>query len=451
MASKVPDQPQGGNHCCKGEKSSVIVCVCAVQEENFPPFSSSFDPIVETRGHLSPIIGLVIFVLGILLYLLLYSYTPNIQLIEKFRIQLIDPKQDEILSNKAILQSIDSKQDSKVRGSIHSEKTYLVLWHTVPNYLRHVSDALSANFSVCEYQNCKLTTDNRTVDISDAILWHRTLKTAPKFKRPVGQIWVYVDHESPAVVNLHYSKNWKPNIKFWYKKFNWTMTYNKVVADIHLPYGELKKHKTYIARDYDRIAASKTKGALVVTSHCKTDSKRLEYINVLKKYVEIDIMGKCGKKWNCGVKDIHDNCFDILNTSYSFYLAFENALCEQYHTEKLFENFKYDILVVTRGGLPHEVNTPLPEGSVIDSRNYKSAKELGMYLSHLQRNTNEYAKRLDEKSQFYSTNYRQTYQQALCDLCHRLNHQETYRKTIPNLLDVMSYKKSCRSIGLPIR
>ncbi|KAL4232054.1 Alpha-(1 3)-fucosyltransferase 7 [Mactra antiquata] len=330
-------------------------------------------------------------------------------------------------------------------NSVDFRKTYLVLWHKIPAYLGRKSEAVSANFSVCEYHNCVLTTNSTLANISDAILWHRTQNGAITFKRPVGQIWVYVDHESPALLDLDLFKAWKPNLQYWMGKFNWTMTYNKAVADIHMPYGELRKHKTYIDKDYDRIAASKTRGALIISSHCSTNSKRQEYVNQLKKYVDVEVLGTCGKRWSCGKRLVHDNCFDILNTSYSFYLAFENALCEQYHTEKLFENFKYDILFVSRGGLPRELNTFLPEGSVIDSRAFKSERELGTYLKHLQRNKHEYAKLLSAKSQFYSIDYRHSYQRALCDLCHRLNHQETYRKTISNLRDVFSHKKSCKA------
>ena len=60
------------------------------------------------------------------------------------------------------------------------------------------------------------------------------------------------------------------------------------------------------------------------------------------------------KRWNCGCRCDHDlgNSFDILNTTYKFYLAFENEICQEYITEKFFENFDYDVLLVSRGDVP---------------------------------------------------------------------------------------------------
>ncbi|KAL4231199.1 hypothetical protein ACF0H5_008781 [Mactra antiquata] len=325
------------------------------------------------------------------------------------------------------------------------KKTYLILWFVPPMYIRRRLDPFAVDFSKCEYSNCKLTKRFRHAKISDAILSHRTQGKTISLKRPKGQIWIFVEHESPNFMYRIFLKH-RNHSKLWENsrdKFNWTMTYNKAVADIHLPYGEFRKHKTYIARDYAGIAANKTKGALIVTSHCDTDSKRLEYISRLKEHVEVDVMGKCGVEWDCGKKNVHDDCFEFLNTSYSYYLAFENALCEQYHTEKLFENFKYDILFVTRGGIPHESNAVLPKQSVIDSRDFKDAEHLGIFLKKLQNDKNMYAEYLAKKSQYHSIDFAESYQRAMCDLCKRLNHQDLYRKTIPNLLEELSYLKTC--------
>ena len=49
---------------------------------------------------------------------------------------------------------------------------------------------------------------------------------------------------------------------------------------------------------------------------------------------KVDVYGKCGK-FSCSRADT-DECYHMLEQKYKFYLAFENSLCKDYVTEKLF-------------------------------------------------------------------------------------------------------------------
>ena len=57
----------------------------------------------------------------------------------------------------------------------------------------------------------------------------------------------------------------------------------------------------------------------------------MAFAETLKKYVKVDVFGRCsgkfGQQRGCG------NLTACLKT-FKFYLAFENALCEDYITEK---------------------------------------------------------------------------------------------------------------------
>ena len=68
--------------------------------------------------------------------------------------------------------------------------------------------------------------------------------------------------------------------------------------DLPLPYGALKLKPTEKVpqRDYQAIAENKTKDAIWIVSHSPTNSKREKYVDILKQYIDIDILGKCGRK-----------------------------------------------------------------------------------------------------------------------------------------------------------
>ena len=58
-------------------------------------------------------------------------------------------------------------------------------------------------------------------------------------------------------------------------------------------------------------------------------SLREYYIAELSKYINVDIYGKCGKRFE-------DNEDPRFTDNYFFYLAFENSQCKDYITEKLY-------------------------------------------------------------------------------------------------------------------
>ena len=66
-------------------------------------------------------------------------------------------------------------------------------------------------------------------------------------------------------------------------------------------------------------------------SHCKTNSRREEYIAELSKHIHVDIYGKCGNQTSCG-RDHWTNCTDVSIEDYKFYFAGENSICQEYFT-----------------------------------------------------------------------------------------------------------------------
>ena len=76
-----------------------------------------------------------------------------------------------------------------------------------------------------------------------------------------------------------------------------------------------------------------------VVSNCNTHSKREDYVQIMQYYIDVDIYGKCGNL-TCSLEN---DCFDDLAENYKFYLAFENALCPDYVTEKFFRTLRLPI------------------------------------------------------------------------------------------------------------
>jgi glycoprotein 3-alpha-L-fucosyltransferase len=71
-------------------------------------------------------------------------------------------------------------------------------------------------------------------------------------------------------------------------------------------------------------------------TNCNDRNGRRQYAQELQKYIPVDIYGACGTK-KCP-RSTENVCFDMLDTDYKFYLAFENSNCRDYITEKLFLN-----------------------------------------------------------------------------------------------------------------
>lgn len=282
----------------------------------------------------------------------------------------------------------------------------------------------------------------RSAEDSDAVIFDgRRVPKKYEYKRPVGQVWIFAEDETPYTYDFD-GGNWRS--EFWRHAFNWSMTYDKKTTDIHLTYGEIRKKKFSDKRDFLQIAKNKTRGAIIITSNCKTNSKRLEYIKELQKYLDVDILGKCGREWECGRRWIHDDCFVILNDTYKFYLAFENALCRDYRTEKFFENFNYDILLVARGGISKD-DVVQPKDVYVSTSDFPDAESLGKYLSHLSNNVGEYARLLERKSQYYFPGFQEVYQTALCTLCEKLNHQQENHKQIRDIEIEVKEANPCKN------
>ena len=180
----------------------------------------------------------------------------------------------------------------------------------------------------CPEKRCIFTDDITLFDQSDVvILYINTLaisKDLPTHRFPHQRFIFYAMESQTNTVRQLLSDS---RIRSDY--FNWTMTYRRdsdiVLRDI---YGGL----VLKADPPDRLSypsfqpsstdwlKNKTKLIAWVVSACVTTINRAKYVEQLRRYVQVDIYGKCG---NLTTKD--GDFFGMVRREYKFYLALENT------------------------------------------------------------------------------------------------------------------------------
>ncbi|XP_066975746.1 alpha-(1,3)-fucosyltransferase C-like [Macrobrachium rosenbergii] len=152
-----------------------------------------------------------------------------------------------------------------------------------------------------------------------------------------------------------------------------------------------------------------------MSGHCGTYSKREQYVEELAKYVPLDKYGHCGRR-SCQPA-LNDGCWKmILGPQYLFYLSFENNLCDEYITEKLYLPLKYNLVPVVWGGSDYD--RFLPPGSYINGRHYHP-KDLASLLLSLQNDPVAYG-RYHVWRGFWTAHVGG----SMCELCHKLHTEK---------------------------
>ncbi|CAG2221317.1 unnamed protein product [Mytilus edulis] len=312
-------------------------------------------------------------------------------------------------------------------------KIFTVLWYTKPYWI--ASYLYKFKFRNCAFNHCELLTNIADLNRSDAVLFHHSEMNSVAIPNKVkNQTWIFMSDES----NIHTQKYFMKNK--WRNNFDWTYSYRSD-SDIYLPYGEFAQRSVPVAKNYSDIYRKKTKNVAWVASNCNPLFSRNNYIAELKKYIDVDVYGKCGKPcstWN------DDSCFKYLSGDYKFYLAFENSLCEDYVTEKAFRLYQenFNIIPVYRGA--PNVKDILPAGTFIPALDFKSPKALAVYLKSVADNEIVYSNYLKEKDKFWAAPYTrlEIVEFIYCSVCEKLSTNYT-RGTKLNLTSWIM-NKGCR-------
>ncbi|XP_071111965.1 3-galactosyl-N-acetylglucosaminide 4-alpha-L-fucosyltransferase FUT3-like isoform X2 [Haliotis cracherodii] len=277
---------------------------------------------------------------------------------------------------------------------------------------------------------CTLTADTSQIQTADAIIFYAVgyFRTIPV--RTHGQVWIFLSLESPS-----YSLSQAFEKPEWHGQINWTMTYRSD-SDIFYPYGRVNRRGDFLTTDYTSLAEKKNKKVAWIVSHCATDSKREDYVRLLKQHIGVDTFGMCGLP--CGNEGSFE-CLQMLTNDYKFYLSFENTLCLDYVTEKLFRKIMVaDVVPVVRGFVNY--TKYMPPKSFINADDFSTVAELGKYLNYLDKNMTAYLEYLEWRKYYFVVEK----PNPTCEVCMKLLEPEKYRNVYE---DVFSWwtKGMCHS------
>lgn len=272
-------------------------------------------------------------------------------------------------------------------NSARTRQTFRILtWHSFGKdfFNRVFADDI---VSKCAFP-CTFTQDRKQLDASHVVVlqsfFNTFWKSLPPRRRP-SQAWLLYAMEPPYRLPANAPKLDTLGI-------NWTLSYRFDADVVHR-----HSFKTVRRHSHRLISAPdpKPKPVAWIVSNCKSFNRREEYVKELQKTVPVDIYGSCGHH-RC--REGHFGCYKEIAGNYSFYLAFENSICKDYSTEKLFHPLLNDMVPVVMGGVDYSLVAP--PGSYIDFSAFRTPRDLGEYLLELQKSPEAYKRFFQWKSDY---------------------------------------------------
>ncbi|XP_067944176.1 alpha-(1,3)-fucosyltransferase C-like [Watersipora subatra] len=279
----------------------------------------------------------------------------------------------------------------------------------------------------CVYKNCISRNSTKFIGVDEAavvIFAEKFFKDFPSVPWSVRQrqYWVIMSYESSSYMFNRFSAKYNSH-------FNASMLYRKD-SNIYYPWGKSIKRQTDLKPNIN-FAANKAKGAFAYLSNCGSSNyDRKALMLELKKYVDVDIYSTQCKGYGfmrspCPrlSKGSNPDCELRFNRPYRFYLAFENSLCKDYITEKLWDRLASPgyFLPVAMGGLSIEDYTSIaPPNSFVHVSNFSSVKALGAHLKRLMQDDAAY-NRYHEWRYNYSIDTSRGF--GGCELCRLANER----------------------------
>ncbi|XP_060590450.1 alpha-(1,3)-fucosyltransferase C-like [Ruditapes philippinarum] len=324
---------------------------------------------------------------------------------------------------------------------ITTQTKKVVMFYNLPEYMdKYLKTDLY--YTNCDYKNCMLTKNAKFVYSADAIIFYigirnKRLGMNPPFnnqQRNPNQVWIFTTIEPP----VHYY-NTDYMLSSWENQFNWSMLY-RLDSDIPNPYGCLLLQTTLEVKNYDNIYNLKGRNALWIVSHCHVSSERRLYVNEMIRHgFDIDIYGGCSSEG----RKISQGELESMIPRYKFFLAFENSICNDYISEKFFQNYNHSWIIIVRGGADY--HTLLPNKSFINTADFVNVSSLVHYLIKVGNDKKMYESYLRNKDRFVSLRWPMN---RNCEICRRLNNLDKFRNTYKNVGKYLNFGQCRRAFDL---
>uniref|UniRef100_UPI00358EDB90 alpha-(1,3)-fucosyltransferase 11-like isoform X2 n=1 Tax=Myxine glutinosa TaxID=7769 RepID=UPI00358EDB90 len=216
------------------------------------------------------------------------------------------------------------------------------------------------------------------------------------------QAWALFHEESPM---NNYLLSHLPVLRL----FNYTATFRQEsdypLATQWLPSLDYLRRPPVPLEQKNKLRIAGRAPVVYLQSHCDVASDRDRYVRELMNYIPVDSYGECLRNRAFPSERLADTqtaigedpeCLDLL-AGYKFQLAFENAHCNDYMTEKLWRPLHLGSVPVYRGSA--RVCTWLPaDMSAVLVDDFPTPQALAAYLLMLDTNDQEYEKFLTFKS-----------------------------------------------------
>ncbi|XP_048248949.1 alpha-(1,3)-fucosyltransferase 10-like [Haliotis rufescens] len=289
----------------------------------------------------------------------------------------------------------------------HATLPVLTWWESIGKYPDYVIS--------CETQQRCLVSRNKTRLQHQEVMMYVFygsffLSSGLPFPRKDGDIWALIHEESPM------NKDWLFSFRSTIELFNYTSTFKRG-SDYPLTTHWLTNKETLLSKEYlvptDRKDVMRTDGGLApiifVHSDCNTPSNREQYVKT-KIHAVWNEEQSTLQLLNCnhslsvayrfknldGIAGFLKPDFLRLVARYKFAIAFENAICDDYITEKLWRPLQVGTVPIVLGSPTIRDILPSTKSAIL-VEDFDTIQDLAAFIKQLDRNDEQYESYLQFK------------------------------------------------------
>ena len=156
-------------------------------------------------------------------------------------------------------------------------------------------------------------------------------------------------------------------IKTHENSFDWSASYESDSDFLSIAYKTLNlTWNIHESLDFDIPNVNKKNLVATLINDCVEYERHSKFINLLRKQLDVDVYGECGKP--CGeskkslnsitnfypfyprlTRSYYENehkCLSFIEKHYKFFIVLEEKICTNYKSERFFNILKYDIVPI---------------------------------------------------------------------------------------------------------